>query len=149
MPNDRLINDRRAILVVEDCDDDFDTVVEAAAQAQVSHRLVRAVDAEAAQSLLGPDAASLYAFILLDYKLPGMDGLAWLDIVRRDPALAALPIVVLTTSIHPDDLDAFCLTGAAAVHLKSVQHSECLRTLVGIFAHWLNRVPPRPAQPAT
>lgn len=139
---------RRAVLVVEDCDDDFDTVLEAATRAGVSHWLIRAADAEAAQSLLARDAVGALAFMLLDYNLPGLDGLALLHTVRRDPALAALPVVIYTTSVNPRDRDAFLRAGANAFHPKSVQHADCLRTLESIFDHWLIRAVPPPDGPA-
>jgi CheY-like chemotaxis protein len=145
MSHDRTEVDRRRVLVVEDCDDDFDTVFEAATRAHVSNRLIRAADAEAARSLLARDAAGSFAFMLLDYNLPGMDGLALLEAVRRDPALAALPAVIYTTSVNPGDRDAFCRAGANAFHVKSVQHTDCLRTLAFIFAQWLGDVPPHGA----
>ena len=131
--------DPRPVLVVEDCADDFDTVIKAATLAKVRNRLIRAADADVAQRLLTSAPASTFAFMLLDYHLPGMDGLALLDHVRRDAALAGLSVVVFTTSINPRDRDAFYAAGANAFHVKSVQHADCLHTLELIFARWLNR----------
>lgn len=136
----------RPVLVVEDSDDDFGTVLEAASRAKVSNHLVRAADAEVARVLLAHDAAGSFAFILLDYNLPGLDGLALLEMVRRDAALATLPAVVFSTSVNPRDRDAFYLAGANAFHIKNVQHTECLRTLESIFDHWLNRAAAPPAE---
>ncbi len=135
-------SDNRPVLVVEDSDDDFDTVLEAAARAQVPNRLVRAANAEAAGAMLARDAADTFAFMLLDYSLPGMDGLAFLQAVRRDVALGALPAVIFTTSVNPGDREAFCRAGASAFHVKSVQHTETLRTLASIFEQWLPHMPP-------
>lgn len=148
MSDDRVDGDRRAVLVVEDSDDDFDTMLEAATRARVGNRLVRVADAEAARSLLASEPVGSFAFMLLDYNLPGLDGLALLDAVRGDPALAALPAVIYTTSINPRDRDAFLRAGANAFHLKSVQHADCLRTLEYIFDRWLTRAVPPPDGPA-
>ena len=131
--------DPRPVLVVEDSADDFDTVIKAAALANLPNRLIRAADADVAQRLLTSTPANTFAFMLLDYDLPGLDGLALLHQVRRDFSLADLPVVVFTTSIIPRDRDAFCAAGASAFHVKSVQHADCLRTLESIFALWLNR----------
>ena len=136
---DAMHTDPRPVLVVEDSADDFDTVVKAATLAKVHNRLIRAADADVARRLLASAPASSYAFMLLDYDLPGMDGLALLDHVRRDVALADLSVVVFTASINPRDRVAFCAAGASAFHVKSVQHADCLHTLESIFAHWLNR----------
>ena len=137
MSDDRIEGERRAVLVVEDSDDDFDTMLEAATRARVGNRLVRVADAEAARSLLASEPVGSFAFMLLDYNLPGLDGLAFLNAVRFDPAFAALPVVIYTTSVNPRDRDAFLRAGANAFHLKSVQHADCLRTLESIFDQWL------------
>lgn len=134
--------DLRPVLVVEDSDDDFDTLVSAAARANVNNRLVRAADADAARRLLATDTAGSFSFMLLDHNLPGPDGLALLDQVRRDGSLAGLPVVVFSTSINPGDRVLFLEAGAAAFHVKSVQYTDCLDTLESIFGRWLNGVPP-------
>lgn len=141
-------NDRRPVLVVEDSDDDFDTVHQAVAKARLPNRLIRAANAEVASRLLAQDAGRSFAFMLLDYSLPGMDGLAFLETVRRNPALAGLPAVIFTTSVNPVDREAFRRAGASAFHIKSVQHNECLLTLACIFEHWLKRLPPAPTTAA-
>lgn len=130
--------DLRPVLVVEDSDDDFDTVVVAAARAKVGNRLVRASDAERAWQLLARDPVGSFAFILLDYDLQGPDGLAFLGQVRRNGLWAQLPVVVLTTSVNPRDRDVFCAAGANAFHVKSVQYTDCLCAIESIFGRWLN-----------
>ncbi len=131
--------DPRPVLVVEDCDDDFDTIVVAAARAQVCNRLIRAADAETAWRLLARDQTGAYAFMLLDYNLRCLDGLALLHQLRRDGVLEHLAVVVYTTSVNPSDRDAFCASGASAFHVKSVQYTDCLATLKAIFERWLDR----------
>ena len=139
MQADPAMADARPVLVVEDCDDDFDTVVDAAARAGVPNVLVRAVDTDAARHLLTRDSAAGFAFMLLDSSLPGQDGLALLDQLRAGGLHSDLPVVVFTTSINPHDRDLFRAAGASAFHVKSVQHSDTLGTLQAIFRLWLNR----------
>ena len=146
--------DRRPVLVVEDSDDDFDTIMDAAMQAGVANLLVRAVDADGAARLLSQRLPDDFAFMLLDYKLPGRDGLSLLRQLRGDPQFAKLPTVVFTTSTNPLDREVFYDSGANAYHFKKMQYSECLLTLESIFDYWLNHVvlpqrgagdvPPRP-----
>ena len=154
MTHGQLAANRRPVLVVEDCADDFDTVVEAAARAGVGNRLVHAVDADGAQRLLGGEAAGGFAFMLLDQNLPGTDGLSFLKQLRRDPLLSRLPTVILTSCGNPRDRDAFYDAGANAYHVKAVHYLDSLRTLEQIFGYWLNSAalpdmtPPRSAAAA-
>ena len=76
--------DHRPVLVVEDSDDDFDTVTHAARLARLSNRLVRAVDAADALDAITLHPQGFFAFVLLDYNLPGVDGLAFLYEIRLD-----------------------------------------------------------------
>ena len=136
--------DARPVLVVEDSDDDFETVVAAAARAKVHNGLVRALDAEAAWQMLSGAPTGSFAFVLLDYNLWGFDGLALLDQIRDGGLLSHLPVVVFTTSMNPRDREVLCQAGASAFHLKSVQYTDCLRSLESIFDQWLCRTaPPR------
>lgn len=134
------LTDLRAVLVVEDSADDFDTVVEAAGRARIPNRLVRAVDADAATLRLNADARDGFAFMLLDYNLPGADGLSLLQDLRTQPRWRRLPVVVYTTSVNPRDRDAFYAAGANAYHVKTMRYVACLQSLEGIFAYWLGRV---------
>ena len=140
MSHERIDAGRRPVLVVEDSDDDFDTVVEAAGRAHVINRLVRAADADIAEGLLALSPIGHFAFMLLDSNLRGVDGLALLRQVRSNPLLATMPAVIYTTSVNPRDRDAFYDAGANAYHVKGVQHGECLHMLESIFDYWLHRV---------
>ncbi len=128
----------RPILVVEDSDDDFDTVLEAARLAQVRNRIMRADTAEAGRALLAGQVANPFAFVLLDCSLPGEGGLAFLQALRSSPTTALLPAVVFTASINPRDRDAFYAAGANAYHVKKVAFADCLAALESIFRYWLS-----------
>ncbi|CAN5892393.1 response regulator [soil metagenome] len=130
--------DDRPVLVVEDSDDDFDTVVMAARRAGVGNRLVRAADAADALDAITQHPPGAFAFMLLDFNLPGVDGLSLLDELREDNATLQVPVVVLTTSVNPLDREAFRVAGVSAFHVKSVDHTDCLRTIESIFVQWLN-----------
>lgn len=129
--------DRRPVLVVEDTDDDYDTVVEAALRAQVDNRLVHAADAGSAARLLYAAPADTFSFMLLDYNLPGVDGLEFLQTLRSHPVHGMLPVVIFTASVNPRDCKAFHAAGASAYHVKAMRFDQCLVTLEGIFDRWL------------
>ena len=134
------LSDLRAVLVVEDSADDYDTVVEAAARAGIGNRLVRAADADATQQHLDRNPHDDFAFVLLDYNLPGMDGLTLLKSLRLQARWSHLPVVVYTTSVNPRDRDAFYAAGANAYHVKTIRYAACLQSLQGIFRYWLGHV---------
>ncbi len=144
--NDVSVFRTRPVLVVEDSDEDFDTVIEAARRGQVRNRLLQARSADEARGVLAANAANPFAFVLLDCSLPGEDGLSLLNDLRSGPANALLPVVVFTASVNPRDRDAFYAAGANAYHVKQVGFEDCLATLQQIFRYWLsNAVLPDPA----
>ena len=56
--------------------------------------------------------------ILLDMMMPGMDGVATLERLRRDPACAAVPVVFMTARVQPDEVAAYLALGAEGVIAK-------------------------------
>lgn len=134
--NERL---RATVLVVEDSDEDFDTLENACRKACMTNRLERAVNGEACLDLLQRrDAERLYpSLVLLDLNTPGMDGRQTLAAIRADPELRQMPVVVLSTSANPRDV-AYCYAhGANAYHVKPVRYAEHLQLLADIFSYWL------------
>ena len=135
--NEAQRRDRRPVLVVEDTEDDYETVVEAAHRASIENPLVRAADASTAARLLFAAPAGTFAFVLLDYDLPGVDGLEFLNELRRHPVHRTLPVVIFTASVNPRDRASFHAAGASAYHVKGMEFNRCLSTLQGIFDQWL------------
>lgn len=133
----------RSILVLEDSDEDFATVQDAARLAGLPHPIVRASSGGECLRLLhaelqGRTAVPLLA--LLDLNTPGDDGREALRQIRRDAALQTLPLVVLSASANPRDLQFCYAHGANAYHVKPVEHALHLRLLQQIFAYWLGSV---------
>lgn len=131
------------ILVIEDSDDDFATVTDAARRAAVRNRIVRASTGDEGVRLLRESLRSpgaIPALVLLDLNTPEGDGREALLAIRQLEGLRALPVVVLSTSANPRDL-AFCYgCGVNAYHTKPVQHGAHLRVLEQLFNYWLNLV---------
>ncbi|MFT5534216.1 MAG: two-component system chemotaxis response regulator CheY [Candidatus Paceibacteria bacterium] len=129
------------ILVVDDSADDFQTVCMAATSARVTMPIINAIDADVALEMLDGAADGAFAFMLLDFNLPGVDGLTFLRQVRLHPVHARLPVVVLTASVNPRDREAFLAAGADAFHVKTVRLEDCLTTLESIFKRWPGTAP--------
>ena len=127
------------ILVVEDSDEDFDTVQMALKASGLRCAIRRAVNGNECLDLLRGNGRMLPrpVFVLLDLNLPGMDGRDALSLIKGDPDLRDLPVVVLTTSSNPRDMDFCYHAGVNAFHVKPLRHDEHLDLLRGVLGYWL------------
>ena len=67
--------------------------------------------------------------ILLDLNMPGTDGREVLSVVKKDPDLKTIPVVVLTTSLDDRDTDAFFESGAQSYIVKPVEIDGIVRAV--------------------
>jgi two-component system, response regulator len=132
------------LVVVEDSDEDFDTLVEAARSVGVSRTIHRAASGGDCLALLRGERGDgvaplplLPALVLMDLNSHGVDGREALVAIKTDPSLKEIPLVVLTTSANPKDV-AFCYqAGANAYHVKPVRHDHYLLLLRAVLRYWL------------
>jgi CheY-like chemotaxis protein len=130
----------RPVLVVEDSEEDFQTVLDAGRQAGLAHPVVRASSGSECLRLLRGAPRCRALLVLLDLNTHGDDGREALRMIRADDALRALPLVVLSASANPLDLQFCYAQGANAYHVKPVDHALHLQVLQSIFAYWLGSV---------
>jgi len=131
---------RQHILVVEDSEEDFETVLDAARCGGVLRTIVRATSGDECLRLLRSTPRhreALPALVLMDLNTPGTDGRDALREIRNDATLQPLPLVVLSASASPRDLQFCYANGANAYHVKPVEHGLHLQVLQQIFAYWL------------
>jgi CheY-like chemotaxis protein len=131
------------LLVVEDSDEDFATVLEAAHAAGLPHEIRRATSGEECLRLLEENERERRAnprLVLLDLNTPLGNGRDALRSIRQNERLRALPLVVLSTSSNPRDVEFCYAAGANAYHTKPVNYPAHLKTLRDIFDYWLSRV---------
>jgi CheY-like chemotaxis protein len=131
------------VVVVEDVDEDFETVLTAARLAGIQHEIRRTLTGDDCLALLRGDAGhpkAQFALVLLDLNTPHGDGRYALEEIYADAQLSAIPLVVLSTSANPRDVD-FCYGhGANAYHVKPVSHGEHLSVLKTLLNYWLGMV---------
>lgn len=149
---------RKIILLIEDNPDDVDLTLMALQKNNIANEVVVARDGEVALDLLfgsGTDSFSsrglLPAIILLDLKLPKVDGLEVLQKVRADERTRMLPVVVLTSSKEERDLIESYSLGCNSYVRKPVDFSlfvEATRQL-GLYWLLLNEAPPAPGLKGT
>jgi CheY-like chemotaxis protein len=129
-------------MVVEDSDEDFETVLEAARSLGLRHEIRRATSGEECLRLLGENERERRAnpsLVLLDLNTPLSDGRDALRSIRQNERLRALPLVVLSTSSNPRDVEFCYAAGANAYHTKPVSYPAHSQTLRDIFDYWLIR----------
>ena len=88
--------------------------------------------------------------VLLDNKMPKVDGLEVLKAIKADAQLKMIPVVVLTSSRETPDLIEFYQHGVNAYVVKPVSYSEFMRAVkqLGVFWATLNEPPPPTGEPA-
>ena len=132
------------IFVVEDSDEDFDTVKLAAAAAGVTRVIHRAASGGACLAMLRGDGdvnLPLWpALIVMDLNSHGVDGREALVAIKADAGLKKIPLVVLTTSANPKDVTFCYRAGANAYHVKPVRHDQYLLLLRSLMHYWLDSV---------
>jgi CheY-like chemotaxis protein len=141
----------KVILLVEDNPDDEALAIRALKRHHIGNEIVVAHDGVEALDYLfctgmyaDRDIANKPSVVLLDLKLPRIDGLEVLRRVREDPRTKFLPVVVLTTSSEEGDLLNSYSLGCNSYICKPVdfvQFSEAIRQL-GMYWLLMNEPPP-------
>jgi CheY-like chemotaxis protein len=138
-----------AILLVEDNPSDVDLTRRAFYQAHITNDLRVAEDGrDALDYLLGEGAPDterpLPALILLDLKLPRVDGLEVLRRVRGDSRTRRLPVVILTSSKEEQDIAASYDLGVNSYIRKPVDFGQFADAVKQLGLYWLvtNEPPP-------
>ena len=149
--NDRLVAGKSAaekeILLVEDNPDDAELTRIAFAEAGGEYDLRVVADGAAAVAYLQRcTPAELPALVLLDLNLPKLNGREVLQAIRAEPATRSLPVVVLTTSAEPFDVDAVYNLGANSYIQKPVEVERFVDAVRQIGLYWLtlNQAPGNP-----
>jgi two-component system response regulator len=137
------------ILLVEDNQKDEALTLRALRKSNLRHQVVVVRDgAEALDYLFKPDDAGLLAplpqLVLLDLKLPKIDGLEVLRRIREAERTRLLPVVVLTTSAEESDRLAGYRLGANSYVRKPVDFLQFVDAVTQLGLYWLvlNEQPP-------
>lgn len=144
----------KPILLVEDNPNDLELCLAALGKSGIANEIIVARDGAEAKDYLFRAAAysdrepGLPAVVLLDLKLPKIDGLELLTIIRNHPETARLPVVILTSSREERDVTAGYHLGTNAYVAKPVDFSAFFKAIqeLGIFWAVLNE--PYPSQKA-
>lgn len=140
----------KRILLVEDSPKDVQLTLAALEEHNLANEVVVARDGVEALEYLRCHAAraahpdELPAVVLLDLKLPKIDGLEVLREMKADPVLKLLPVVMLTSSREEQDLVRSYQLGVSAYVVKPVDFQQFSATVkeMGLFWAVINEPPP-------
>ncbi len=146
--------DLRKILLVEDDPKDVELTLEALAEYNLANRVTVVEDGVEAMEYLRYEGVYKLrkkeepAVILLDIKMPRMDGIEVLEAIRGDDRLKRIPVVILTSSREEPDLKRSYDLGVNAYVVKPVNFKEFLDAVkqLGVFWAVLNELPPEPGE---
>ncbi|KAF0243833.1 MAG: response regulator [Planctomycetota bacterium] len=133
------------ILLVEDNPDDADLTIRTLRKHHLSNALRHVRDGEEAlRFLLGPEAASpLPRLVILDLKLPKVDGFEVLRALRADPRTKTVPVVVMTSSREDKDLEKCYELGTNSYVVKPIEFGDFAEAVARLGLYWIltNSVP--------
>ena len=139
----------RTILLAEDSPKDVELTLEALAEHNLANQVVVVKDGVEVLEYLRCEGnyklrrKGSPAVLLLDIKMLRMDGLEVLRIIRNDPALKTLPVVILSSSREEQDLIRSYELGVNAYVVKPVDFKEFMEAIKHIGAFWaiINELP--------
>lgn len=145
------VTDPVEILLVEDNPDDVELALYAFRRSQIANHIQVARDGEEALAYLfrtGPFANrknDIPRMMLLDLKMPKIDGLEVLRRVRADSELQTLPVVVMTSSREDRDLIESYKLGVNSYIVKPIDFAQFADVVEQLGMYWvvLNQPPPR------
>jgi CheY-like chemotaxis protein len=134
----------KIILLVEDNPSDVGLTQRALAKSRIANELVVAEDGQEALDYLfgagayaGREVTELPALVLLDLKLPRVDGLEVLRQIRADDRTRRLPVVILTTSREEQDVAQSYDLGANSYIRKPVDFTQFAQAVEQMGLYWL------------
>jgi CheY-like chemotaxis protein len=136
--------DTAVILIVEDREDDIFVMRKAFEKASLSNPIQIVRDGEEAVSYLKGQGRyanraeyPLPALILLDLKLPRMDGFEVLCWIRQQDGIQSIPVVVLTSSNHIRDVNRAYALGANSFFVKELDFNKSVDLSLLLQQYWI------------
>lgn len=134
----------KPILLVEDNPDDVVLTLRAFRKSNIANQIIVARDGEEALDLLLGEKQIKPSVVLLDLKLPKIEGLEVLRRIRENSATKLIPVVILTSSREENDLITGYQSGANSYIRKPVDFERFIEAVKTLGVYWLilNEPPP-------
>ena len=130
-----------AIVVVEDSEEDFAAFRRALRKNKVETSVVRFTDGEAFLGALRDESqARPPTLVILDLNLPALNGIEVLRELREDAQFRSIPVVVLTTSANPSDVQRCYDLGVGGYFLKEGDFEDFCGKVGSLADYWLRAV---------
>lgn len=124
------------IMLIDDSPSDRGLAEFAFEEAKLINEVVMAEDGQAALDVLRDPAQTLPDLILLDLNMPGMDGREFLQVVKADDKLRAIPVVILTSSVADEDVSQAYRDHCAGYIRKPVTLERLIDVVRGLEQYW-------------
>ena len=144
------MDELRPILIAEDNPSDAELTLEALADNNLANRVVHVKDGVEAMEYLRCEGQfntrkpGNPSVVILDIKMPRMDGIEVLQAIRSDESMKMIPVVMLTSSLEERDLIRSYELGSNAYVVKPVKFNEFVQAVKQLGGFWavLNELPP-------
>lgn len=148
-----MIAEVKKILIVDDSPQDVELTIATLAESNLANEVVVAEDGEEALDYLHKrgkfaNGNGLPAVILLDIKMPKMNGIEVLKHIRSDPNLKLIPVIMVTSSREERDMVESYNLGANSYVVKPVDIAQFRNSIKVLGQYWavINQQPPGPKQ---
>lgn len=132
------------ILIVEDNPDDAELAIRALRKSRLANHVIHLIDgAEALDFLFGSgqyagrNINNVPKVILLDLKMPKVNGLEVLQRIKSDPLTKMIPVVILTSSAEDPDVKRSYELGANSYIVKPVEFNNFAKMISDLGMYWL------------
>jgi len=132
----------RKILIVDDNTMDVELTISTLAEKNLVNEVIVAEDGEEAIDYLKRQGKYAFyekgnpAVILLDIKMPGMDGIEVLENIRQDPNLNSIPVVMVTSSMEERDQARSSLLGVNSYVIKPNDIAQFIEVIKDVGQYW-------------
>lgn len=130
------MNDKQTVLLVDDDEIDIKSVQRAFEELHITNPLNVTHNGEEALEYLRDKKNKKPGLILLDLRMPRMDGIEFLRVMKKEDDFKIIPVVVLTTSKEEEDkIESFNL-GISGYMMKPVNYIELVEVIRTIKMYW-------------